>query len=159
MARGPTVFDAATFTHKIAATIADPTGGTGADATLRTAVNFVLAVLRFRGVVAGAGTKSTPQIDTDFTYVAGAAIADLSLATGDIPTRTALNSVLAAMRSAGLIGRGAAARAQPGHDPTDFVRVNGPAIADPTGGIADTAARPAVISILAALRNAGVIGL
>lgn len=85
--------------------IAAPSGGTTADAELRTAIGSVLAVLQSTGIIAGGSGGPTPVLDPTTNQLAAAGpIADVSGgATIDSQGRTAINSALAAMREASLI--------------------------------------------------------
>ncbi|MGW4886912.1 hypothetical protein [Streptomyces murinus] len=84
--------------------IADVSGGTP-DAAARTAIGSVLAVLRRTGIIAGGTTGPAFVLDgPEHQWAAGAAISDLAVdGSADDQLRTALNSVLAAMRDAELI--------------------------------------------------------
>lgn len=89
----------------LGAAIANPAGGATIDADLRTAINSILTVLRGHGVIADGAAMPTHIVDEDTSTVTSAAIANLSTATGDAECRTAINSALAAMRSANLIAQ------------------------------------------------------
>lgn len=84
--------------------ITAPTGGTTTDAALRTAIGSVIAVLQAAGIVNGGTADPVFVLDPAELQLAQASIADLAVdGSGDDAGRTALNSALAAMRSAELI--------------------------------------------------------
>jgi len=92
-------------------------------------------------------------------WVHHAAIADPSGGTTtDSQARTAVSSILAALRNAGVIAGGT--HVNIGHQWNASMRkvVLGPAIAGPTGGTTtDTAARTAIGNVLNVLRATGII--
>lgn len=77
--------------------------------------------------------------------------------TTDTQGRTAVVSILAALRSAGVIA--GATHLNVGHKWNATLRkvVLGPAITDPTGGTPDAAGRTAIGSVLTVLRKTGII--
>lgn len=85
--------------------IADPSGGATTDTAARTSIGSVLNVLRATGIIAGGTAGPAFTLDaTEHQWAAGPAIADLAVdGSADDELRTALNSALAAMRSAELI--------------------------------------------------------
>lgn len=89
--------------------------------------------------------------------VHGAAVSDPSGgAVTDSQARTATNSILAALRAAGILAGGTAMSvAAPQFDGTHTAALA--AITAPTGGTPDPELRTAIGGILTALRNAGII--
>lgn len=88
------------------ASITAPTGGTP-DPELRTAVNGIITALKNAGVLAGrtaAASLTAMSLRTDGGEAPAPAVADVSGGSNiDANCRTAINSALAAMRSASLI--------------------------------------------------------
>lgn len=156
----PTVFNQATGQWVHAAAIADPSGGTTVDTQSRAATGSILAVLRKAGVIAGSAGLNVSQTWNGPTHqiVQGAAIAAPSGGTTtDANLRTAIGSVLAVLKSCGLIVGGTTGPAFV-LDGSEHQWAAGAAIADVSGGTtADAECRTAVNSALAAMRLAELI--
>lgn len=94
-------------TNKVAlnAAITDPSGGATVDTNCRTTIVSVLTLLRRASIIAGGTDNPVHGYDaTSRGLTTGAAIADVAAGgTTDTECRAAVNSALAAMRTAGLI--------------------------------------------------------
>src|SRR6266498_5455679 len=90
------------YSQAYGAAIANVSAGATIDAEARVAINGMLAALREANIIAGGGPGSNPSVwdPKVFMHVHGAALADVTTgATIDAPLRTAVNNMLAALRS------------------------------------------------------------
>jgi hypothetical protein len=159
----PTVFNASTSQWVHGAAIANPTGGTPIDAESRTAINSILSALRAAGVIAGATQLPVGHAYNGTTgqiVLTGAIAAPSGGATVDAESRTAIGSILTALRNGGVIAGGTAdpSITALAYDEDTSAWAVRPAIADVSGGATvDANGRTAINSALAAMRGRQLI--
>lgn len=159
----PSAFNASTGGWVHGAAISNPSAGATVDAEARTATNSILAVLRAANVIAGASQLPVGHSyngTTGQTTLSGAISDPTGGATVDANARTAIGSILVALRNAGLITGGTthpSIAALTFDEDTSSWAVR-PAIADVSGGATvDANCRTALNSALAAMRSAQLI--
>lgn len=159
----PTVFNAGTSQWVHGAAITDPSAGATIDAESRTATNSILAALRAAGVIAGASQLPTGHSHNGTTgqiVLTSAITAPTGGATNDANLRTAIGSILTALRNAGIIAGGTSDPSVTSltYDEDTSAWAVRPAIADVSAGATiDTNCRTAINSALAAMRSRQLI--
>jgi hypothetical protein len=155
----PSSWDGTRFTHTHG-TVTDPTGGATIDVEGRAQLILGLTAMRSAGLITGGTAMKGPLVPDHAKgcYVHGAAVADPTGGTADAESRTAVNAVLAALRSDNIIASAAAMASPAVWDEDAMCQVVRAFQANPTGGATvDAELRTAVGQAMTALRSANVM--